>query len=39
MNFQNKLLKILMLLALMLPTFAQENDDEDEGLELSLIHI
>ena len=34
MDFLNKLLKTLMLLTLMLPTFAQENDEEDEGLEV-----
>ena len=31
MDFLNTLLKTLMLLTLMLPTFAQENDEEDEG--------
>ena len=34
MDFLNTLLKTLMLLTLMLPTFAQENDEEDEGLEV-----
>ena len=34
MDYLNKLLKTLILLALMLPTFAQESEDEEEGLEV-----
>ena len=39
MDFLNTLLKTLMLLTLMLPTFAQENDEEDEGLEVTSLVI
>ena len=34
MDYLNKLLSTLILLALMLPTFAQESEDEEEGLEV-----
>jgi hypothetical protein len=34
MDYLNKLLRTLILLALMLPTFAQESEDEEEGLEV-----
>ena len=34
MDYLNKLLKTLILLSLMLPTFAQETEDEEEGLEV-----
>ena len=34
MNYREKFLKTLLFTSLLLPIFAQESEDEDEGLEV-----